>query len=105
MTSSQCRKVKLLHSGCTHSSSDDKQNQGGIRQCLYLYIKEMNVKQIQDLLEFTDHTACSKEQTKSESHPHNIVVHHTVITLQRSKQKSCYKSLTDTSSALRKYGY
>lgn len=54
----------------------------------------MNVKQIEDLLEFTDHTACSKEQTKSESRPHNIVVHHTVITLQnRSKQKSCYKSI------------
>jgi len=91
MTSSQCRKVKLLHSGCTHSSSDDKKKEEGIRQCLYLYIKEMNVKQIEDLLEFTDHTACSKEQTKSESRPHNIVVHHTVITLQkRSKQKSRY---------------
>lgn len=62
-----------------------------------------NFKQIQDLLEFTDHTACNKEQTKSESLPHNIVVHHTVITLQkRTKQRSCYKSFTDTSSALRK---
>ena len=90
MTSSRCRKVKLLHSGCTQSSSDDKKEEG-IRQCLYLYIKEMNVKQIEDLLECTDHTACSKEQTKSESRPHNIVVHHTVITLQkRSKQKSRY---------------
>lgn len=77
-----------------------KKKEEGIRQCLY--IKEMNVKQIEDLLEFTDHTACSKEQTKSESRPHNIVVHHTVITLQkRSKQKWCYKSLTDTSSTLR----